>query len=66
MTAQKLSDAEIRKLINSRRQPAICMLHTSGSEDEGIPGCWLGGDPTLPPEIDWPVYLFISTVTQAL
>lgn len=63
MTVKKLSDVEIKELIESRRQPAICMLHTSGSEDEGTPGCWFGGDPTLPPEIDWPVYKHRDTGT---
>lgn len=38
------------------RVPAIAMLRTPKATDPGTPGCWFGGEPTLPPEIPGPIY----------
>ena len=51
-----MTEAEIEALIASKRKPAIAMLRTAQRTDTGTPGCWFGGAPTLPAEIDWPVY----------
>ncbi len=56
MNSPKLTDDEIEAWMARRRQPAIAMLHTAKPDDEGTPGCWFGGDPTLPPDVEWPIY----------
>lgn len=32
------------------------MLKTTDRTESGAPGCWFGGEPTLPSEISWPLY----------
>ena len=50
----QLSDSEIEELIARVRRPAAAMVLTQKQTDSGDPGCWMGGEPTLPPEIEWP------------
>ena len=61
MAEPELTDAEIDQLLFKARQPAIAMLRTPYATDAGTPGCWFGGEPTLPPEIDWPIYTHQKT-----
>ncbi|MEO1601515.1 MAG: DUF1963 domain-containing protein, partial [Pseudomonadota bacterium] len=55
MTDEMAPD-EIDAAIFRARMPAIAMLHTPNQTDPGTPGCWFGGEPTLPPAIPWPIY----------
>lgn len=38
------------------RRTGLLINKTIKPDDPGLPGCWLGGRPTLPPEIEWPWY----------
>lgn len=49
-----LSQTEMDALLLQARQLGILLLKTPHADGPGVPGCWLGGEPTLPPEIDWP------------
>jgi hypothetical protein len=51
-----MTEDEIEAALARARVPAIAMLRTPQPTDAGTPGCWFGGEPTLPPEIEWPVY----------
>lgn len=51
-----MTPEDLYALINSKQKPGIALLRTPQQTDEGTPGCWLGGEPTLPPEIEWPVF----------
>ena len=31
-------------------------MYSTDLDSAGSPGCWFGGHPTLPPEVDWPNY----------
>ncbi len=46
---------ELEAMVAAARMPGIAVVKTASDETPGAPGCWLGGAPTLPPEIDWPV-----------
>lgn len=45
---------EIYQAIEDARRPALLLNKTKFADGPGEPGCWLGGEPTLPPHIDWP------------
>ena len=47
---------EIDALLFRKRKPAIAMLRTREQTGPGTPGCWFGGEPTLPAEIEWPIF----------
>lgn len=49
-----LSQHEIEAALFRARRLGILLNKTAEPDGPGAPGCWLGGDPTLPPEIDWP------------
>jgi uncharacterized protein YwqG len=51
-----MTPEELDALIESKRKPGIVLQRTPLQTDDGTPGCWLGGEPTLPPEIEWPVF----------
>lgn len=53
-----MSTNELNVSLAAARHPAIAMLKTPRPEDSGTPGCWFGGQPTLPTEIDWPIYKY--------
>lgn len=57
MTTEAPSAAECEALIAASRTPAIAMVTGPGPNQPGAPGCWFGGEPTLPPNIDWPYYV---------
>ncbi|MEL6218640.1 MAG: DUF1963 domain-containing protein [Pseudomonadota bacterium] len=56
MTQAEVTPDEIDAKLFRARVPAIAMLRTPQATDPGTPGCWFGGDPTLPAEIPWPYY----------
>lgn len=47
---------EIDQAIEDARRPALLLNKTKFPDDPGEPGCWLGGAPTLPPDIEWPYH----------
>ncbi|MEO1600547.1 MAG: hypothetical protein AAFU49_08780 [Pseudomonadota bacterium] len=49
---------EIDAALFRARMPAIAMPRTQEPTDPGTPGCWFGGEPTLPAEYDWPIFTF--------
>ncbi|MEM1276886.1 MAG: DUF1963 domain-containing protein [Pseudomonadota bacterium] len=49
------TQTEIDAMLFRCRRPGILLNKTLRPDDPGLPGCWLGGRPTLPPEIEWPV-----------
>lgn len=38
--------------------PAVLLNKMPTPDTMGAPGCWLGGLPTLPPEIEWPWFVY--------
>lgn len=56
MNDRELTDDEIDAILWRVRKPAIAMVRVKNQTDPGTPGCWFGGKPTLPPNIDWPIY----------
>ncbi|MEM7058110.1 MAG: DUF1963 domain-containing protein [Pseudomonadota bacterium] len=52
------SPAEPKQMMAEAYRPGILLNKMPFPDDPGAPGCWLGGEPTLPPEIDWPSYIF--------
>ena len=56
MSDAELSDVEIDGYISQIRKPAAFMMRTKEQTDEGLPGCFFGGKPTLPADIEWPVF----------
>ena len=48
------SSAELARMMDQATKPAVLLNKTAQAIDPGAPGCWLGGEPTLPPEIPWP------------
>ncbi len=56
MSSKEMSDLEVDgKLLHAKKQAAI-VLRTPQQTDDGMPGCWFGGKPTLPPDIEWPTF----------
>lgn len=51
---QELSQAQLDEMLAKARRPGLAMMKTLTPDAEGAQGCWLGGEPTLPPEIEWP------------
>lgn len=45
---------EIDQAIEDARRPALLLNKTKFPDGPGEPGCWMWGQPTLPPEVDWP------------
>ncbi|MEM9097431.1 MAG: DUF1963 domain-containing protein [Pseudomonadota bacterium] len=52
----ELGQKEIDAMLFRARRPGILLNKTKSPDDPGATGCWLGGEPTMPPEIDWPWY----------
>ncbi len=52
--AYELTREEIDAMFNRYRVPAILLMKTATADGPGAPGCYYGGQPTLPPEIEWP------------
>lgn len=48
------SEEEIAQSIEEARRPALLLNLTKYPDDPGEDGSWLWGQPTLPPEVDWP------------
>ncbi|MFG5380675.1 DUF1963 domain-containing protein [Yoonia sp. R2-816] len=56
MSGDTFSHAEIDGYLSRIRQQAAVLLRTTNQTDLGMPGCWFGGEPSLPADIEWPVY----------
>lgn len=56
MTDLNLTEDDLDLLLARLRRPAIAMLRMTEIDQVGLPGCWFGGQPTLPADIDWPMY----------
>lgn len=54
MADEPLEPDMLADMISAATHPALLLVKTLFAKMEGAPGCWLGGLPTLPPEIDWP------------
>ena len=52
-----LAPGELQAMIDRAYRPGILMNKMPRPDDPGAPGCWLGGEPTLPPTIEWPWFL---------
>lgn len=53
-----VSDEEYIALRNAARRPALLLDKMPEPDAQGAPGCWLGGLPTLPPDIAWPWFTY--------
>lgn len=42
--------------LKEAERPGLLPRKTSEASGPGVSGCWLSGAPTLPAEVDWPVY----------
>ncbi|MEM9045974.1 MAG: DUF1963 domain-containing protein [Pseudomonadota bacterium] len=62
----ELTEDEELALLFRHRMPAIALLKTPKITDEGTPGCWMGNQPTLPPEIEWPSFTVPNGQHQGL
>lgn len=52
----ELSDAEIEALVETNRIKGYRLRTGESRFSSGAPGCWIGGNPTLPKMIEWPYY----------
>lgn len=50
------SEEELQAMLQQAHLPGWWLAKRAPSDAEAAPGCWLGGLPTLPADIDWPVY----------
>jgi uncharacterized protein YwqG len=46
--------SEIEELIEQSKHDGFLLRKTLRPNDKAASGCWFGGEPTLPPEIEWP------------
>ncbi len=56
MTDETLSNQEMDDFTRQIAKPTLFMIRTENQTDTGVPGCFYGGQPTLPSDIDWPVF----------
>jgi len=52
----ELSAEELERMLEQASRPGLFLRKTPNADGPGVSGCWLGGEPKLPPEIDWPWY----------
>lgn len=50
-----LTDEELDEIAEEGRRQYVLFRHVDDPSQEGAPGCWSGGEPTLPAEIPWPI-----------
>ncbi len=50
-----LEPGEAEAMVAAARIASLLVVKTPTDETPGAPGCWLGGEPTLPPGSDWPM-----------
>lgn len=60
------SGEELSNMLKVVRRPGVLLMKTPYSDDPGVPGSWFGGEPTLPPEIEWPVHKVCSEDGQVI
>lgn len=53
-TTQTPPPEVLADLIALARLEAVLLVKTNSDERSGVPGCWFGGEPTLPKRFDWP------------
>ena len=53
---REMTDDEIEDLVNESRIEGYFLHMDWPQTAPGAPGCWFGGDPNLPPDIEWPSY----------
>ncbi len=51
---EQLSESEVRLVLSLAQRPGLLLLKLAPDDPRRLPGCWLGGEPTLPPEVEWP------------
>lgn len=54
--AEEKYGSEIASMLRERYRPGFHCEVPPRLGREGVSGCWFGGRPTLPAEIDWPVF----------
>ncbi|MCH2066469.1 MAG: DUF1963 domain-containing protein [Shimia sp.] len=47
---------EMENRLKAETCRGVQFYKTVYADTPGAPGCWIGGEPTLPPDIDWPTY----------
>ncbi|MFK7838456.1 MAG: DUF1963 domain-containing protein [Sulfitobacter sp.] len=47
---------DIDQMLKDAPIPGVLMVKQDAAKHTVAPGCWFGGKPTLPAEIDWPCY----------
>jgi len=55
-------DAEIEAVLDEDVWHTALMHRTDTPETEGAPGCWFGGEPTLPTSTPWPTRIWESQI----
>ncbi len=56
--SDNMTDTDVQAAMAKYRTPAVALVKMYPRERPGTPGCWLGGQPTLPAHIPWPMYQF--------
>ncbi len=51
---EQLSESEVRLVLSLAQRPGLLLLKLAPDDPRRLPGCWLGGEPTLPDSIEWP------------
>ena len=54
--ARELSESELKAVVDDAKRTGILLVKSPNRQAAGAPGCWLGGQPNLPPEISWPYF----------
>ncbi|MCG7518808.1 DUF1963 domain-containing protein [Ruegeria sp. Ofav3-42] len=54
--ARELSESELNAVVDDAKRTGILLVKSPNRDVTGAPGCWLGGEPHLPPEIEWPYF----------
>ncbi len=53
---RELTEEELSAGVRAAECTGLFLRKTPSDSDFGVPGCWLGGRPTLPEAYDWPLY----------
>ena len=51
---EQLSENEVRLMLFLAQRPGLLLLKLAPDDPRRLPGCWLGGEPTLPDSFEWP------------
>ena len=47
---------ELKTLLDDASLDGLLLFKTATPGKSGTEGCWIGGRPTLPRDLDWPIY----------